>query len=32
LDQASNLLRMDVLGDEADESRLIEGIKKLIGE
>lgn len=32
LEQASNLLRMDIVGDEADESRLIDGIKKLIGE
>ncbi len=30
LDQAPELLRMDLLNDEADESRLIEGIKKLI--
>jgi uncharacterized sporulation protein YeaH/YhbH (DUF444 family) len=32
LEQAADLLRMDVVGDEADETRLIEGIKKLISE
>jgi uncharacterized sporulation protein YeaH/YhbH (DUF444 family) len=32
LDQAPDLLRMDIVGDEADESRLIEGIKKLISQ
>jgi uncharacterized sporulation protein YeaH/YhbH (DUF444 family) len=30
LEQAPELLRMDILHDDADESRLIEGIKKLI--
>lgn len=32
LEQAPELLRMDLIGDEADESRLIEGIKHLISE
>ncbi len=32
LEQAPELLRMDVVDDNADESRLIEGIKKLISE
>ncbi len=32
LEQAADLLRMDIVGDDADESRLIEGIKKLISE
>ena len=32
LEQAPDLLRLDILGDDADESRLIEGIKKLISE
>jgi uncharacterized sporulation protein YeaH/YhbH (DUF444 family) len=32
LEQAPELLRMDVLSDDADESRLIDGIKKLISE
>ena len=32
LDQAPELLRMDIISDDADESRLIEGIKKLISE
>jgi hypothetical protein len=27
-----NLIRMDVMGTDADEPRLIEGIKKLISE
>lgn len=30
LEQAVELLRMDVFGDDADEQRLIDGIKKLI--
>jgi uncharacterized sporulation protein YeaH/YhbH (DUF444 family) len=30
LEQAPDLLRMDILHDDADESRLIDGIKKLI--
>lgn len=30
LEQAPELLRMDILNDDADESRLIEGIKQLI--
>lgn len=30
LEQAAELLRMDIIGDETDEERLIEGIKKLI--
>jgi hypothetical protein len=30
LEQAPELLRMDILHDDADESRLIDGIKKLI--
>ena len=30
LEQAPELLRMDILNDDADESRLIDGIKKLI--
>jgi hypothetical protein len=30
LEQAPELLRLDLIGDEADESRLIEGIKHLI--
>jgi uncharacterized sporulation protein YeaH/YhbH (DUF444 family) len=32
LDQAPQLLRMDVVDDDADEQRLIDGIKKLISE
>lgn len=32
LEQAPELLRMDVLTDDADESRLIEGIRKLISQ
>ena len=32
LEQAPELLRMDIVDDNADESRLIEGIKKLISE
>ena len=32
LEQASHLLRMDIVDDDADEERLIEGIKKLISE
>ncbi len=32
LDQAPELIRMDIVGDEADETRLIDGIKKLISE
>ncbi len=32
LEQAPELIRMDTIGDDADESRLIEGIKKLISE
>jgi len=32
LEQASDLLRMDIIGDDADESRLIDGIKNLISE
>lgn len=32
LDQATDLIRMDIIGDDADESRLIEGIKKLISQ
>lgn len=32
LEQASNLLRMDIIGDETDEARLIEGIRQLIAE
>ncbi len=32
LEQAPELLRMDIVGDDADESRLIDGIKKLISE
>jgi uncharacterized protein len=30
LEQASELLRMDIIGDDTDETRLIEGIKNLI--
>ncbi|HEY6839236.1 MAG TPA: DUF444 family protein [Geobacteraceae bacterium] len=30
LEQKANLLRLDVMGEDAEESRLIEGIKKLI--
>ncbi len=30
LEQAADLLRMDIVGDDTDEARLIEGIKKLI--
>ena len=32
LEQASDLLRMDIIGDETDEARLIEGIRQLISE
>jgi hypothetical protein len=32
LEQAPELIRMDVLTDDADESRLIEGIRKLISQ
>ena len=32
LETSSELLRMDILDDDADESRLIEGIKKLISQ
>ncbi len=32
LDQAPELLRMDLIDDDADEQRLIDGIKKLISE
>jgi hypothetical protein len=32
LEQASDLLRMDIIGDETDEARLIEGIRQLIAE
>ena len=32
LDQAPELLRMDIVHDDADEQRLIDGIKKLISE
>jgi uncharacterized sporulation protein YeaH/YhbH (DUF444 family) len=32
LDQAADLLRMDIIGDETDEARLIEGIRQLISE
>ena len=32
LEQAPELLRMDIVGDDADEQRLIDGIKKLISE
>ncbi len=32
LDQAPELLRMDLVDDDADEERLIEGIRKLISE
>ncbi|MBT8342601.1 MAG: DUF444 family protein [Desulfatitalea sp.] len=32
LEQAPNLIRMDIIDDDADESRLIEGIKKLISQ
>jgi uncharacterized sporulation protein YeaH/YhbH (DUF444 family) len=32
LEQAPELLRMDIVGEDADESRLIDGIKKLIEE
>ncbi len=32
LSEKKNLLRLDVMQEDADESRLIEGIKKLIGE
>jgi uncharacterized sporulation protein YeaH/YhbH (DUF444 family) len=32
LEQAPHLLRMDIVDDDADEPRLIEGIKKLISE
>jgi hypothetical protein len=32
LEQAPQLIRMDIVGDEADETRLIDGIKKLISE
>ena len=32
LDQAPELLRMDIIGDETDEARLIEGIRQLISE
>jgi hypothetical protein len=32
LDQAAELIRMDVIGDDADETRLIEGIKRLISQ
>jgi len=32
LTEKKNLLRLDVMQEDADESRLIEGIKKLIGE
>ncbi len=30
LDEKPDLLRLDVMGEDADEQRLIEGIKKLI--
>ncbi|BCR03764.1 hypothetical protein DESUT3_08330 [Desulfuromonas versatilis] len=30
IEQASNLLRLDVMGEDADEKRVIEGIKSLI--
>jgi uncharacterized protein len=32
LEQAPDLLRMDIVHDDADEQRLIDGIKKLISE
>lgn len=32
LDQAPELLRMDIIDDDADESRLIEGIRRLIAQ
>jgi hypothetical protein len=32
LEQAPELLRMDIIGDETDEARLIEGIRQLISE
>ena len=32
LEQAPELIRMDIIGDDADESRLIEGIRKLISQ
>jgi uncharacterized sporulation protein YeaH/YhbH (DUF444 family) len=32
LEQAPELLRMDIVGEDADESRLIDGIKNLISE
>jgi hypothetical protein len=32
LERRQNLLRMDILGEDADEARLIEGIKRLISE
>lgn len=32
LEQASDLLRMDIVDEDADEARLIDGIKKLISE
>jgi len=32
LEQAPELIRMDIIDDDADESRLIEGIKKLISQ